>query len=161
MKDQYTWTINTTQDLNRALAEADREGYKLTFYNSRFDLRGDRGTPVSVDGRLKNLYVVAHGPAPVYVEGGAVVQALDSSVAYASDGGVVDAYNTATVYAYDDAQVDVSMDASVYAVSDDVDINAYGSSRVYLPSEGTAGSNASVHLHNSAAEIIRSAPSSN
>ena len=155
MKDQYTWTIDSTQSLDRALAEADREGYELTFYTSRFDLRGDPGSPISVDGRLENLYVVAYGPAPVYVEGGAVVQAVESSVVYAGDGGVVDAYDTATVYAYDDAQVDVSMNASVYAVSDDVDINAYGSSRVYLPSEGTAGANASVRLNDSTAKIIR------
>ena len=159
MKDQYTWTINSPQDLDRALAEADRGAYELTFYTSRFDLRGTSGSPISVDGRLENLYVVAHGPAPVYVEGSAAVQAVGSAVVYATAGSTVDAYDTATVYAYDDAQVDVSMDAAVYAASDDVDINAYGSGRVYLPSEG-AGARASVHLHDATAKMIRAASSS-
>lgn len=159
MKAQYTWTINSPQDIDRALAEADREGYELTFYTSRLDLRGVPGSPISVDGRLENIYVVAHGPAPVYAEGSTTVQAVDSAVVYATAESTVDAYDAATVYAYDDAQVDVSTDAAVYAASDDVDINAYGSGRVYLPSEG-AGARASVHLHASTSKIIRAASSS-
>lgn len=154
MKDQYPWTINSTQDINRALAEADRAGYELTFYTSRFDLRGKPGVPISVDGRLKNLHVIAHGPASVYVEEGATVEALESSVIYVGSGGTVDAYDSATVYAYDDASVSLSMNASAYVSSDDVDVEAYGNSRTYLPSDGTPGSKASVSLNDSASEVV-------
>lgn len=36
MKNQYEYTINSTEDISRALAE--REGYVLTYYNSAFYL---------------------------------------------------------------------------------------------------------------------------
>lgn len=156
MKNQYEYTINSTEDIARALAEAEREGYDLTLYNSAFYLRGTAGEPISVDDSLANLYVVAYGPAPVYVsgEGEVTVRAEGSAVVYATERGLVDAYDSATVYAYDRAQVDVSMEASVYAASDDADIEAFGSSRVYLPGAGAEGSRAWVHLEGDS-ELIR------
>lgn len=156
MKNQYEYTINSTEDIARALAEAEREGYDLTFYNSAFYLRGTAGEPISVDDSLANLYVVAYGPAPVYVsgEGEVTVRAEKSAVVYATEGSLVDAYDSATVYAYNRAQVDVSMEASVYAATDDADIEAFGSSKVYLPGAGVEGSRAWVHLEGDS-EIIR------
>lgn len=158
MKNQYEYTINSTEDISRALAEADREGYGLTFYNSAFYLRGTAGNAISIDDSLANLYVVAYGPAPVWVfgEGEVTVRAEENAVVYATEGSLVDAYDSATVYAYDRAQVDVSVEASVYVASDDVDVEAFGTSKVYLPSDGVAGSRAWVHLEGDS-EIIRDA----
>ena len=65
MKNQYEYTINSTEDIRKALGEADREGYALTHYNSAFYLRGEAGKSITVDDSLANLYVVAYGPAPV------------------------------------------------------------------------------------------------
>lgn len=156
MKNQYEYTINSTDDIRKALDEADREGYDLTHYNSAFYLRGTAGESISVDDSLAHLHVVAYGPAPVWVsgEGEVTVRAEGGVAVYATEGSVVDAYDSATVYAYDRSRVDVSMNASVYAASDDVDVEAFGTSRVYLPSDGVAGSQARVHLEGSA-EIIR------
>lgn len=158
MKNQYEYTINSTEDIARALAEAEREGYGLTFYNSVFYLRGTAGNAISIDDSLANLYVVAYGPAPVWVfgEGEVTVRAEENAVVYATEGCLVDAYDSATVYAYDRAQVDVSVEASVYVASDDVDVEAFGTSKVYLPSDGVAGSRAWVHLEGDS-EIIRDA----
>ena len=156
MRNQYEYTINSTEDIRKAFDEADREGYDLTFYNSTFYLRGTPGETISVDDSLAHLHVVAYGPAPVWVfgEGEVTVRAEENAVVYATEGSLVDAYDSATVYAYDRSQVDVSMNASVYAASDDVDVKAFGTSRVYLPSDGVAGSQALVHLEGSA-ELIR------
>lgn len=142
MKNQYEYTINSTEDISRALAEAEREGYELTYYNSAFYLRGTAGEPISVGDSLANLHVVAYGPAPVWVsgEGDTTVIAEKSAYVYAIDRGVVDAYDSATVYAYDSATVAVNMEATVYISSDDVDVDAFGSSKVYLPAPGVAGS---------------------
>lgn len=148
MKNQYEYTINSTEDIRRALDEADREGYDLNHYNSVFYLRGSVGESISVDDSLANLHVVAYGPAPVWIsgEGEVTVIAEESAVVYATEEAVVDAYDSATVYAYDLAQVVVQMEASVYVASDDVDVKAWGSSKVYLPSDGVDGSKASVRL---------------
>lgn len=156
MKNQYEYTINSTEDISRALAEADREGYDLTHYNSAFYLRGTAGEAISVDDSLAHLDVTAYGPAPVWVsgEGGTTVIAEESAVVYATEGSVVDAYDSATVYAYGRAQVDVSVNASVYVASDDADVEAFGNSKVYLPSDGVAGAQAWVRLEGDA-EIIR------
>lgn len=145
MKDQYEYTINSTYDIARALEEAELAGYELTHYTSRFDLRGQAGVPISVDSSLKDLHVVAHGPAPVYVSGGATVIAEDASVVYASGDGLVDAYDSATVYAYDSSEVAVSGNASVHVASDDVIVNAFGDATVYLPAQRVAGSRALVN----------------
>lgn len=157
MKNQYEYTINSTEDISRALAEAEREGYELTRYNSAFYLRGTAGEPISVDDSLANLHVTAYGPAPVWVsgKGDTTVIAEESSVIYAIASGVVDAYDSSTVYAYDRAQVVVQMEASVYVASDDVDVEAWGNSKVYLPSGGgVVGSRAFVRLEGDA-KIIR------
>lgn len=156
MKNQYEYTINSTEDIRKALDEAEREGYALNHYNSAFYLRGATGEPISVEGSLANPHVTAYGPAPVRVSGTGetTVIAEESSAVYAVEGGVVDAYDSATVYAYDSATVAVNMDASVYVASDDVAVEAFGNSRVYLPREGVAGSRAFVHLEGDA-EIIR------
>jgi hypothetical protein len=156
MKNQYEYTINSTEDIRKALDEAEREGYELTHYNSAFYLRGTAGEPISVDDSLAHLHVVTYGPAPVWVsgEGETTVIAEESSVIYAIEAGVVDAYDSSTVYAYDRARVTVQMEASVYAASDDVDVEAWGDSKVYLPAPGTVGSEAQVRLEN-AAQIIR------
>lgn len=69
MKNQYEYTINSTEDIRKALSEAEREGYELTHYNSAFYLRGTAGELISVDDSLANLYVTAYGPAPVLVSG--------------------------------------------------------------------------------------------
>mgnify|MGYP003356888732 CR=1 FL=1 len=156
MKNQYEYTINSTEDISRALAEAGSEGYELTYYNSAFYLRGTAGEAISVDDTLANLHVVAYGPAPVWVsgEGETTVIAEESSVIYAIEGGIVDAYDSATVYAYNRAKVVVQMEASVYVASDDVNVEAWGSSKVYLPSGGVGGSKAFVGLGGNA-KIIR------
>ncbi len=158
MKNQYEYTINSTEDIRRALDEAEREGYDLNHYNSAFYLRGTVGEPISVDDSLANLYVVAYGPSPVWVsgEGGTTVIAEGSAVVYATEGGAVDAYDSSTVYAYDHSDVVVQMEASVYVASDDVDVEAWGDSRVYLPAEGSAGSRAEVRVEGGA-EVIRGA----
>jgi len=156
MKNQYEYTINSTEDISRNLAEAEREGYELTHYNSAFYLRGTAGEPISVDDSLANLHVTAYGPAPVWVsgEGETTVIAEKSAVVYAIAGGVVDAYDSATVYAYDSATVVVNMEASVYVSSNDVDVDAFGSSKVYLPAPGVAGSLARVRTAD-AVQVIR------
>lgn len=141
MKNQYEYTINSTEDIRKALDEAEREGYELTNYNSAFYIRGTAGKPISVDDSLANLHVVAYGPAPIHVtgEGWVTVLAEKTAVVYATEGSVVDAYDYSTVYAYDRSEVIVQMDASVYVVSDNVNVEAWGNSKVYLPAEGAAG----------------------
>lgn len=146
MKNQYEYTINSTDDISRALEEAERMGYELTHYTARFDLRGQAGVPIYVDSSLKDLHVVAHGPAPVYVSDGATVIAEDASAVYATGDGLVDAYDSATVYAYDRSEVAVSGDASVYVASGDVIVNAFGDAKVYLPDPRVVGSRASVNV---------------
>lgn len=156
MKNQYEYTINSTDDIGKALDEAEREGYDLSHSNSAFYLRGTAGEPISVDDSLANLHVVAYGPAPVWVsgEGETTVIAEESSVIYAIGGGVVDAYDSATVYAYDRADVVVQMEASVYVASDDVNVEAWGDSKVYLPAEGIAGANPRIRSEG-ASKVIR------
>lgn len=156
MKNQYEYTINSTEDICKALDEAEREGYELTHYNSAFYLRGTAGEPISVDDSLADLHVTAYGPAPVWVsgKGDTTVIAEKSAVVYATEGSIVDAYDSATVYAYDRAEVVVQMEAAVYVASDNVDVEAWGSSKVYLPSSGVGGSRAQVRLEGDA-EIIR------
>lgn len=156
MKNQYEYTINSTEDITRALTEAEREGYDLTHYNSAFYLRGTAGESISVDDSLATLHVTAFGPAPVWVsgEGEVTVIAKESAVVYATEGGTVDAYDSATVYAYDRSDVVVQMEASVYVASDDADVEAWGDSKVYLPAEGLGGSRAGVRV-NGYAKILR------
>ena len=156
MKNQYEYTINSTDDIRKALSESERVGYYLTHSNSAFYLRGTSGNPISVDDSLTNLYVVAYGPAPVWVsgEGETTVIAEGSAVVYATEGGVVDAYASSTVYAYDRAKVVVQMDASVHVASDDVTVEAWGDSRVCLPAEGIDGANPSLRVEG-AAKVIR------
>lgn len=156
MKNQYEYTINSTEDISRALAEAERKGYELTHYDSAFHLHGTAGEPISVDDSLANLHVMAYGPAPVWVsgEGETTVIAGESAVVYAIARGIVDAYDSATVYAYDSATVVVNMEASVYISSDDVAVDAFGSSKVYLPAPGVAGSLAEVRTADDA-QVIR------
>ena len=158
MKNQYEYTINSTEDISRALADAESNGYDLTHYNSAFYLRGTAGESISVDDSLANLHVVTYGPAPVWVsgEGETTVIAEESAVVYATEGGVVDAYDSATVYAYDRSEVVVQMEAAVYVASDEVDVEAWGDSKVYLPAEGLVGSRAGVRVNNDA-KIIRGA----
>lgn len=161
MKNQYEYTINSTEDISRALAEAEREGYDLTYYNSAFYLRGEAGNPITVGDSLANLHVTAYGPAPVWVsgEGEVTVIAEETSTVYATEGSVVDAYDSSTVYAYDRAQVVVQMEASVYVASDYVDVEAWGSSKVYLPSPEVDGSRAQVRLADGA-QLIKSSAAS-
>lgn len=137
MKNQYEYTINPTEDISKALAEAERAGYRLTLYNSTFHLRGEAGHSIAVDDSLADLYVKAHGPSPVEVsgEGKVIVHAGDEAVVYAQE-------------------------ASVYVSSDWVDVNAYGNSRVYLPDPGIEGSRANVSL-NDDASLIQSRSRSN
>ena len=157
MKNQYEYTINSTEDIRKALRDAEREGYELTHYNSAFYLRGTAGRPISVDDSLANLYVVAYGPAPVWVsgEGETIVIAEGSAVVYATEGGVVDAYDSSTVYAYDRSDVVVQVEASVYVSSDDVAVEAWGDSKVYLPAEGSAGADPHLRVMGDAKVIRR------
>lgn len=159
MKNQYEYTINSTEDISRALADAESNGYDLTHYNSAFYLRGTAGEPISVDDSLASLHVTAYGPAPVWVsgEGDTTVIAEESAVVYATEGSIVDAYDSATVYAYDRAEVVVQMGAAVYVASDTVDVEAWGSSKVYLPAPGVDGSLAWVRTADGAQVIRRSA----
>ena len=156
MKNQYEYTINSTEDIRKALDEAEREGYDLTHYNSAFYLRGTASESISVDDSLANLHVTAYGPAPIWVsgEGETTVIAEESAVVYATEGSVVDAYDSSTVYAYERSEVVVQMEASVYVASDDADVEAWGDSKVYLPAEGLAGSRAEVRV-NGNAKILR------
>lgn len=138
------------------MAAAERGGYSLNFYNSIFLILGEAGRSISVDDSLRDLHVIARGPASVLVsgEGEVTVRAEKNAVVYAMAGSLVDAYDSATVYAYDRAQVAVSMDAAVYIASDDVDVEAFGNSKVYLPAEGIAGANPSLRLED-ASKVIR------
>lgn len=156
MKNRYEYTINSTEDIRKALDEAEREGYDLTHYNSAFYLRGTAGEPISVDNSLANLDVVAYGPAPVWVsgEGETTVIAEGSAVVHATGGSAVDAYDSSTVYAYDHSEVVVQMDASVYVSSDDVGVEAWGDSKVYLPAEGSAGADPHIRVEGDA-KVIR------
>ena len=156
MKNQYEYTINSTEDIRKALDEAERGGYSLNRYNSAFYLRGVAGESISVDDSLANLYVVAYGPAPVRVsgEGETTVIAKGSAVVYAVEGGVVDAYDFSTVYAYNRSEVAVQMGASVYVASDDVAVEAWGDSKVYLPAEGSAGADPHLRVEGDA-KVIR------
>ena len=155
MKPHYTWTINSTEDIDRTLAKMRREGCEPTFLNSRFEVRGTRGTPIILGGSLESQYVIAFGPAPVYVESGGPVQAVNSAVAYAREGSFVDAYDSSTVYASAGSEVDACDEASVHVASDDVLVNAYGSCTVYLPAEGVPGSGARVRVYGSDVRIVR------
>lgn len=161
MENQYEYTINSTDDIRKALDEAERGGYELSHYNSAFYLRGTADEAISVDDSLANLRVVAYGPAPVWVsgEGETTVIAEGSAVIYAIKGGIVDAYGSSTVYAYDRSNVIVQMDAAVYVSSDDVTVEACGDSRVYLPAEGVAGANPSLRLEGASKVIRGVAPS--
>jgi hypothetical protein len=156
VKKQHEYTINSTEDISRALADAESNGYELTRYNSAFYLRGTAGEPISVDDSLANLYVTAYGPAPVWVsgKGNTAVIAEESAVVYATERGVVDAYDSATVYAYGSAMVSVNMEAAAYISSDDVDVDAFDSSKVYLPASGVDGSLAWVRTEDDA-QVIR------
>lgn len=156
MKNRYEYTINSTDDIRKALNEAERERYGLNYYNSVFYLRGTAGEAISVDDSLANLHVVACGPASVWVsgEGETTVIAEGSSVVYATEAGVVDAYDSATVYAYDRSAVVVQMDASVHVASDEVDVEAWGDSKVYLPAEGVEGADPHLRVRGSA-NVIR------
>lgn len=51
------------------------------------------------------------------------------------------------------------MDAAVYVSSDDVTVEAWGDSRVYLPAEGIAGANPSLRLEGASKVIRGVAPS--
>ena len=157
MKNQYEYTINSTNDIRKALDEARRGGSDLTHYNSAFYLRGTPGQPISVDDSLANLYVVAYGPAPVWIsgKGKTTVIAKESVVVYAAGGATADAYDSSTVYAYDRSDVAVQGEASVFVVSDDVTVAAWGDSKVYLPAEGVAGSDPILHLGGNS-KVIRS-----
>ena len=141
MKNQYEYTINSTEDISRALREAEQQGFDLNPYNSAFYLRGTSGEPISVDDSLANLHVVTYGPAPVWVsgEGEATVIAEKNAVVYATEGSVVDAYDYSTVYAYDRSTVIVQAGASVYVASDDAYVEAWEASKVYLPAAGSPG----------------------
>ena len=66
----------------------------------------------------------------------------------------MDAYDSSTVYAYDHSDVVVQMEASVYVNSDDVDVEAWGNSKVYLPAEGSAGANPHLRVEGDA-KVIR------
>ena len=156
MKHQYEYTINSTDDIREALDEAKRRGYALSHYNSAFYLRGAAGESISVDDSLADLYVVACGPAPVWVsgEGRVTVIAEGSAVVYATEGSSVDAYDSSTVYAYDRSTVVVQTDASVYMASDAGYVEAWGDSKVYLPAEGVEGANPHLRVEG-AAKVIR------
>ena len=156
MVNEHCFKINSTEDIRKALDEAEREGHDLTVSNSIFLILGERGRSISVDDSLANLHVVALGPSPVWVSGGGenTVIAEGSAVVYATEASVVDAYDSATVYAYDRSDVVVQMDASVYVASDDVNVEAWGDSKVYLPAEGVEGADPYLRVEGSA-NVIR------
>jgi hypothetical protein len=156
MVNEHYFKINSTEDISAALSKAEHEGIDLDYFNSIFLIIGERGRSISVDDSLRGLHVVATGPAPVWVsgEGEAVVIARESATIYATEGSSVRAHDEATVYAYDRAQVEVLNSASVYVASDDVDVEAYGYSTVYLPDPGEAGSTAEIYVEDDA-KVIR------
>ena len=152
--NQYCYTLDSTEDSSRALSAARRGGYELTFSNSVFSIYGEAGSSISVDDSLAGLHVVALGPAPVWVSGAeAHVRAEGSATVYATEGSYVDAYDSATVYAYDRAMVTVDMESEVYVASNDVGVDAYGDSRVYLPAYPGDGALAEVDLHSDYATL--------
>jgi hypothetical protein len=152
--NQHYYTIDSTDDISRALSEARREGYELTDSNAVFSIYGTAGDSILIDDSLAGLHVVALGPAPVVVSGAeTLVQVEGSAVAYATEGSRVDAYDFATVYAYDRAMVTVGMESSAYVASDDVCVDAYGDSKVYLPAYPSAGAFAEVDLHSDYATL--------
>jgi hypothetical protein len=152
--NQSFYTIDSTDDISRALSEARRDGCELTYSNAVFSIYGKVGSSILVDDSLAGLHVVAFGPAPVVVSGSeTLVQVKGSAVAYATEGSRVDAYDSATVYAYDRARVIVSMESSVYVASDDVLVDAHGDSKVYLPAYPRAGAFAEVDLRSDYATL--------
>lgn len=155
MKTHYTWTIDSASDADHTLAKARSEGCEPTPLNSRFEVRGAVGTPITLGDSLEAQHVIVFGPAPVYVTGGVSVQIVDSAVAYALEASFVDAYDSSTVYAYACSEVAACDEASVYVASDDVIVNAYGSCTVCLPAGGVAGSGAQVNVHGTDVRIVR------
>jgi hypothetical protein len=159
MVNDYYFTINSTEDISAALQGAERGGVSLDYFNSIFLIVGERGRSISVDDSLEGLHVVVTGSAPVWVsgEGKVTVIAEESSTIYATEGSSVRAYGSATVYAYNRAQVDARGSASVYVASDNVNVEACDHSTIYLPSPGTDGYGAWVHIEDDA-EVIRGVP---
>lgn len=155
MKNQYEYTINSTEDIRRALADAERNGYDLTHYNSAFYLRGTASEPISVDDSLANLHVTAYGPAPVWVSGEAGLRAKGSVAVYAAENSYVEALDSSTVYAYGNAVVVARDDSTVYAESDTVTITATGKAKVYLPRKGLLGAEASIDALEDSATLIK------
>ncbi len=155
MRTRHQWTIDSTDDIHKTLRGWAEGGAPADRYSVRFDLRGSTGNPISVPNLLRGFYVVAHGPAPVYVGGDTTVQAVESAVVYTTEDGVVEAYDSATVYAYGRSEVTLDNEAAVFVASDDVLVTAYGSGTVHLPAGGFPGSAATVQLEGEAARIIR------
>ena len=137
MENEYYYEVESTEDISKALKEAESAGVTLNYFNAVFLLRGEAGRPISVDTSLRNLYVVARGPAPVRASGEALVVAEESAIVYATDSSAVVARGHATVYAYDQALVDAYDDASVLVFSDDVDLDVFDRAKVYLTPSGT------------------------
>lgn len=148
MINQHYFRIHSTEDIAQALKKAEQEDLALDFFNSIFLIRGERGRLVSVDDSLAGLHVVALGPAPVRVSGGGelAVIAEETATVYAAGDSAVHASDSATVYAYDRAEVIVRMEASVYVSSDDVYVEAWEDSKVYLPAKGSEGAEAEVRV---------------
>lgn len=154
MVNEYQITINSTDDISRMLAEAERLGIAYDYYNACIYLRGASGTSIDVGEALKGLYVVAEGAAIVHVREGASVIAEGSATVHVHDDSSTVARSRATVYAHDSALVTLEDQSSAYVTSDDVEVLAQDDSTVYLPAERSAGADPIVELRDSA-EVIR------
>lgn len=154
MVNEYTIVLNSTEDIQRMMSEAEKSGIVHDYFNTVVYLRGYDESPIEVGRDLLNLYVVAQGPSPVHIRQGVSVLAEGGATAYVYDGSYVNAKGRTTVHAYGKAIVTLEDEAVAYIMSDDVSGQASDNARVFLPEAGRPGAEAFVELEGHA-EIVR------
>lgn len=135
MINEHQISIDSTEDIQTMISKARKSGIVYDYYNAVIYLRGSADSVIEVDRRLKDLYVVAQGPADVHVLDGASVIAEGAAVVRAYGRSHVTARERSTVYAYDEALVTLEDCSTAHVLSGDVDIVACGDSRVRVPEE--------------------------
>lgn len=154
MINEYQITINSTDDISKMLADAERRGILYDYYNACIYLLGGSGTSIEVGSELRGLYVVASGPAAVHAGEGASIIAENSVTVHARGRAYVKARDHSQVYAHEESIVDLEDRAVVYIDSDDVEVLATDDSIAYLPAEGAPGAEACAEAIDNA-KIIR------
>lgn len=154
MINEYQITINSTDDISKMLADAERRGILYDYYNACIYLRGGSGTSIEVGSELRGLYVVALGPAVVHAGEGVSIIAENSATVHAHERVYVNARERSRVYAHEGSIVDLKDEAVAYIDSDDVEVLATDDSIAYLPAEGAPGAEACAEALDNA-KIIR------